>query len=366
MHPQPSTPQKKELKMPLPGSPDTPEQTPSVKPSLQPAPGAGDHSPRNVDDYRSPWTGAPLKAVRNPNHKIKTKEVRKLVQPDFYPDSGPLHPELMLELYYKPRHWFLEAASLAAYLKAWAGHPLTSDPEAFTQAIGRDLAATVRYKVAVRCTFRLRDLDQTIITSVYAYPPRYKEDKSARKALKKARKAERDARRTADKARKTEDKAQAKAAKEASKREKAARKAEKRATRQQPLPLLSYQATPSGEESVRAAGKGTGAPATSAPTPTRTRRTATADTAAPTARGRRARADSSPAVTETAGTSGRNGEGASTAAPARTATRRAAPAKAPGSTTRTRQPRNTPKTATGPLETGAAAADKTKADGSGN
>lgn len=342
--------------MPLPGSPDTPEQTPSVKPSLQPAPGAGDHSPRNVDDYRSPWTGAPLKAVRNPNHKIKTKEVRKLVQPDFYPDSGPLHPELMLELYYKPRHWFLEAASLAAYLKAWAGHPLTSDPEAFTQAIGRDLAATVRYKVAVRCTFRLRDLDQTIITSVYAYPPRYKEDKSARKALKKARKAERDARRTADKARKTEDKAQAKAAKEASKREKAARKAEKRATRQQPLPLLSYQATAPGENNTRAAaGKATGA----SPRP-RVRRTTTADTAAPKARGRRARADSSPAVTETAGTPGRNGKGSSTAAPARTATGRAAPAKAPGSTTRTRQPRSTPKTATGPLATGAAAADKTK------
>lgn len=299
--------------MPPSGTPDTPERITAIATAATPAPADGGSHPESPHDHCSPWTGARLKAVRNPNRKIKTKEVRKLVQPDFYPDDGSLHPELMLELYYKPRHWFLEATSLAAYLKAWAGHPLAHDPEALTQAIGRDLAATVRYKVAVRCTFRLRDPDQTIITSVYACPPRYKEDKQARKAMKKARKAERDARKSEEKARKTDDRARAregrKADRDASKREKAARKAEKRAGKQKAPPLLAYQA-PAPEADVLRPAPAAKAPerptaqrenaASATPTPrTRKPRAGAPGTATRSTRSRRAPAGDSAASTDT-------------------------------------------------------------------
>ncbi|MDO4232882.1 MAG: hypothetical protein Q4D19_12195 [Lautropia sp.] len=356
-----------------------PEQTPSATPSFDPAQGASKESPeKSPDDYHSPWTGAPLKAVRNPNPRIKTKEVRKLVQPDFYPDDGAMHPELTLELYYKPRHWFLEATSLAAYLKSWTGHPLANDPEALTQAIGRDLAATVRYKVAVRCTFRLHDPDQTIVTSVYARPHRHKEDKQALKALKKARKAGKEQQKSAAKARKTEDKAQAKASKEAAKREKAARKAEKRATRQQPLPLLAYQAAPIREDRT---------PARSAPqareegAPTRTsgrRKSAPTNPEAPMTktRGRRSTvaAESAATTTRSPRTSRRNGADtaatpAGPEAPRNTITTRKAsrPADAAGTATRaprTRRPRGTARTAVAPASAGMPATDKTGPKGS--
>lgn len=129
-----------------------------------------DHTqvPANAKQYTSPYTGAVLKAINNPNQNMQTWQEHLITLPELCPASKNPGAGSTLLISYSAQQLFLEVFSLKDYIDAFIAHPTVRDVEQLTQAVADDCVQLLQHEVTVKGSFELPALGQRVSTEVHA------------------------------------------------------------------------------------------------------------------------------------------------------------------------------------------------------
>lgn len=127
-----------------------------------------DHTlaPANAKQYTSPYNGAVLKAINNPNPSMNTWQEHLITLPELCPASKNPGPGSTLLISYSAHQLFLEVFSLKDYIDAFIGHLTVRDVEQLTQAVADDCMQLLQHEVIVKGSFELPALGQRVNTEV--------------------------------------------------------------------------------------------------------------------------------------------------------------------------------------------------------
>lgn len=127
-----------------------------------------DHTqvPINAKQHTSPYTGAVLKAINNPNPSMQTWQEHLITLPELCPASKNPGSGSTLLISYYAQQLFLEVFSLKDYIDAFIGHLTVRDVEQLTQAVADDCRQLLQHDVIVRGSFELPALGQRVSTEV--------------------------------------------------------------------------------------------------------------------------------------------------------------------------------------------------------